>query len=81
MRRREAIQLFKEICKSMPDAFVSGISLSPNTISKTDFELRLNVALDGKYHQDMVALVSKHGLTLKESKGALLICGPEVKPI
>ncbi len=43
MRRREAVKVFKEICKCVPDAFVSSISLSPNTLSGKDFELRINV--------------------------------------
>ena len=64
----------------MPDAFVSSISLSPNTLSKTDFEIKLNMAFDEKYLKDMVALVSRHGLTLKENKGSLLIYGSNVKP-
>lgn len=80
MRRREAIRVFKEICQCMPDASVSSVSLSPNAVSKTDFELRLRMAIDKKSHDDMVALVSKHGLTLKESEGSMLICGSETKP-
>ena len=63
----------------MPDAFVSSISLSPNMLSKTDFDLRLNVALDGKVLEDVAALVSRHGLNLKETKGSLLIYGSETK--
>jgi hypothetical protein len=73
MRRREAIKLFKEICKCVPDAFVSSISLSPNTVSARDFELKINVSLEGPNLTSVENLVKKHGLTLDEGQGCLLI--------
>jgi hypothetical protein len=79
MRRREAIQLFREIGKCIPDAFISSISLSSITPSKTDFELRLNVALDEKCLANVETLVSKRGLTLKEGNDSLLIYGSSPK--
>lgn len=79
MRRREAIQLFREICQCTPDAFISSISLSPNATSKKEFELRINMALDGKNLKNVENIVNKHGLVLKELKGALLIYGVEPK--
>ena len=79
MRRREAIKVFKEICKCVPDAFVNSISLSPNTLSVTDFELRINVALEGNNLTDVAALVRNYGLLLDEHKGSLLIYGSKSK--
>jgi hypothetical protein len=79
MRRREAIQLFKEICKCIPDAFVSGISLSPNRISARDFELKINVSLEGMNLTNVENLVKKYGLMLDESQGSLLIYGSKAK--
>jgi len=75
MQRREAIQLFKDICKCMPDAFISSISLSSNTLSTGDFELCLNLALDGKNLENVEDLVSKRGLRFKECHGSVLIYG------
>jgi hypothetical protein len=64
----------------MPDAFVSGISLSSNTASKKEFELKIDMTLDGKNLKNVETLVSKRGLMLKEFKGSLLIYGSEPKP-
>ena len=64
----------------MPDAFVSSISLSPNKVSRKDFELKINVALDGRNLTDVQALVRKHGLVLDEDNGSLLISGSKTKP-
>ncbi len=81
MRRREAVKIFKEICKCMPDAFVSSISLSPNKVSRKDFELKINVDfLDGRNLTDVQALVRKHGFVLDEDNGSLLISGSKTKP-
>ncbi len=80
MRRREAIQLFREICKCMPDAFISSISLSPNTPSKKEFELKISMVLDRKNLKNVETLVNKHGLMLKQDNGSLLISGSAPKP-
>ncbi len=79
MRRREAVKVFKEICKCVPDAFVSSISLSPNTLYGKDFELRINVVLEGNNLSDVAALVRSYGLLLDEGKGSLLIYGSKSK--
>ncbi|MGA2680739.1 MAG: hypothetical protein ABSF44_02945 [Candidatus Bathyarchaeia archaeon] len=80
MQRREAIELLREICECIPDAFVSGVSLSPNTFSGKNFELRINVALDGRNLVDVETLVRKYGLKLNQNKGSLLIYGSRAKP-
>ncbi len=80
MRRREAIQIFKKICKCVPDAFVSSVSLSPITFSKEDFELRINMVLDGERLMDVASLVRKNGLMLNQNKETLLIYGSKAKP-
>lgn len=80
MRRREGIQLFKEICKCIPDAFISSISLSQkNMPSRKDFELKINVALDGNHLRSVETLVSKHGFLMKEHGDSLVIYGSKTK--
>jgi hypothetical protein len=80
MRRREAIRILKEICQCVPDAFVSSVSLSPKTLSRRDFELRINAALDRRNLMDVETLVRKNGLMLNEDNGSLLIYGSKTKP-
>ena len=75
MRRREAIEILREICKCIPDAFVSSVSLSPSAYLENEFELKISVALERKYLRNVEALVQRCGLMLKESKGQLLIYG------
>jgi hypothetical protein len=53
--------------------------LTPNKPSKKDFELRMNMALEGNNLIDVEALVRKSGLTLDRDKGALLIYGSKTK--
>jgi hypothetical protein len=80
MRRREAAQLFSEICECVPDAFINSISLTPCNRSKEEFDLRINVSLDVKSFMNVQSIVSKHGMILKEDKGSLLIYGSPTKP-
>jgi len=81
MRRREAVRLFSEIYKSIPDAPVTWASLTPTARSSEEFELRINVSLDVKSIKKVQSLVNKRGLILKEDKGSLLIHAPETKSI
>jgi polysaccharide pyruvyl transferase WcaK-like protein len=81
MQRREAIALFREISKRIPDAFISCISLSPSKLSKKEFELKMNMALDGRNLKTVQSLVKQYGLRLKEDKGFLVIYGSETKPL
>jgi hypothetical protein len=80
MRRREAAQIFSEICERVPEAFINSISLMPSNRSKEDFNLRINVSLDVKNLASVQSVVSKHGMILKEDKGSLLIYGSQTKP-
>ena len=81
MRRREAIQLFREICKCLPDANITCASLTPRARSNEEFELRINASLDAKSLKKMQSLAGKHGLTLKKDKRSLLIYATQTKPI
>ena len=81
MRRREAVKLFKEICECIPEAPISSALLTPNRNSKGEFELRINVLLDGKSLENVKSLVEKHKMNLKENNGSLLIYAAEPKPI
>ena len=79
MRRREAAQLFSEICECVPEAFINSISLTPSNRAKEDFNLRINMSLDAKNLANVQSVVSKHGMILKEDKGSLLIYGSQIK--
>jgi hypothetical protein len=52
---------------------------SPNKLSKKDFELRINTALEGNNLTSAKALVRKYGSTLNQDKGSLLIYGSKTK--
>jgi hypothetical protein len=73
MQRREAIRLFREICKCIPSMLVSSISLTPIDRFKHDFQLRINTDLSDESLKDVEFIVKKHGMKLKEDKGTLLI--------
>jgi hypothetical protein len=79
MRRREAVRLFREICKCIPESFVSSISLIPNNRLSEDFQLQINVSLEAQSLKNIHSLVENQGLILKEDKGALLISGSEAR--
>ena len=81
MQRREAIRLFAEIYKSIPDAYISCVSLTPRARSDEEFQLRINASLDVKSLKNVQSLVNEHGMILKESQGSLLIYAPETKPV
>ena len=80
MQRREVIQVFREICECIPDAFISTISLASNGRAKGQFALRIDVALNAKSLENVKSIVVKHGLTMKEDRGSLLIYGSETHP-
>lgn len=79
MQRREATQLFKEICECMPDAVISNILLTPIDRLKEEFALRIDAHLNANSLENVKAIVGKHGLTLKEDRGSLLIYESETK--
>jgi len=81
MRRREAVLLFREICECIPDAFISKISLTSKNTAKEEFELRINVSLDGESFANVKSLVTKRGLNLKEEENSLLIYGSKKSSI
>jgi len=80
MQRREAIRLFTKIYQSIPDAYITCVSLTPKAPSNKEFELRINVSLDVKSLKNVQSLVNNHGMILKENKGSLLIYASETKP-
>jgi len=75
MRRREAILVFREICECIPDVFINSITLSPSMPSLRDFVLRLNMSLNNRNLVSVQSIVNKHGLSMKENKGFVLIYG------
>lgn len=79
MQRREAIRLFREVCECIPDAYISGISLSPNRSSTSGFDLRINVTIDSKSLTNVQSVASKHGMVAKEDRGSILIYGSQTR--
>jgi hypothetical protein len=79
LRRREAVIVFREICKCVPDAFISSVSLSPKKLSRRNFELRINATLEGRNLTDVETLVRKNGFMLNQDNGSLLIYGSKAK--
>ncbi len=77
MQRREAIRLFKEICKCIPDVLISQISLTQINRFKEDFTLRIDMALNDAMFKDIESIVEKYGMNLKSDKGTLFIHEPE----
>jgi uncharacterized protein (DUF1697 family) len=81
MRRREAIRLFREICRCIPEVLISCASLTPSVRSNEEFELRIDASLDVKSLENVQSLANKYGMILKEDKGSLLIYASDTKPI
>jgi len=81
MRRREAIRLFSEIYESIPDVYITCVSLTPSARSDEEFELRINASLDVKSLKNVQFIVNRHGMILREDKGSLLIYASETKPV
>ena len=80
-RRREAILLFREISKCIPDAYITKISLNQEKNEKEEFELRINVIIQGEHFESVQSIVNKRGLNLKEDHGSLLIYEPKAPKI
>ena len=72
MRRREAVILFKEICERIPDALVTGASLT-QTNRSDNLELKIIADLDDKSLKILKLLAEKRKLAIRESIGSLSI--------
>lgn len=79
MRRSEAAQLFKEICKCIPDVSVNSVSLTSSDFSNKEYALKMNLDLDAKSLESVQSVVSKSGLLMKKDSGFLLIYGSKRK--
>ena len=78
MERREAVQVFREICECIPDLSVlSGVLLRPQNHSgeslKDLFDLQVNAILDAMTMKLVRAVVRKRGLVLKANRQYLLV--------
>ncbi len=73
MRRREAILVFREICKCIPDMFISSVSLTPIDRLKGEFELRIYASIDAKGFNNVQSVAQKHGMSVMQEQGSLLI--------
>ena len=73
MRRREAIRVFREIYESIPDMFISSVSLSPINGFKGEFELWIFASFVVKGFISIQSVAQKHGLKLSQDQVSLLI--------
>jgi hypothetical protein len=86
MERREAIQLFREICECIPDSsrfhsvFLNSQKMATYP-ARRSFELRIDIALDKSSLRRVEDLVRKRRLAMEENKGALVIYAPETSPM
>jgi hypothetical protein len=78
VRRREAVQLFREICECSPGLFVNSVSLLTSNSSK-EVILRINVFLDGVNLKGVQSIVEAHKLILEEDEGGFLIHDSKTK--
>ncbi|MCW4018517.1 MAG: hypothetical protein NWF00_07570 [Candidatus Bathyarchaeota archaeon] len=84
MLRREAIQLFQEICKCIPEqSMLRSVFLKPHTreadSTGENFELWINVALDETSLKYVKQIVKNHKLSIGETSGSLVIYKPEAR--
>jgi hypothetical protein len=58
MRRREAAELFSEICECVPEASVNSISLTSRSRFKEDFDLRIDMSIDPQTLAELESVVN-----------------------
>ena len=82
MERREAVRLFREICECIPDSSMfRSVFLNPQNmatdVTRRNFELRIDMALDKSSLRCVEDVVKKHKLVMEENKGSIVIYAPE----
>lgn len=84
MRRREAVEIFKEICECIPEASLSSVFLTNrDTLFEfvgENYELRLNVSLDEKFLRKINSIVKKRNMIMERKDETLLVYAPEIAP-
>ncbi len=85
LQRREALQVFHEICDSIPDAnlfaWVSLTSFGNEEPSNKSYELKIRTGQKLSDLKEIRSIVEKHGLFLEESDKTLTIRTPPEKSI
>lgn len=80
MKRNEAVDIFRRICKCIPvGAVFRGVSLVEKkrlSADKEMYELRINVDLSRKNLQEVKLIVERFGKAFEEAKGTLVIYAP-----
>ncbi len=83
--RREALQVFHEICELIPDAkMLNSVSITPTSKPgeiPQDFELRIKIGLGPFEVHRVRSIVKKHDLDMREEDGILIIHAPENVPV
>jgi hypothetical protein len=71
MRRREAIQVLKEISEAMPCVFIYSISI--DRLSLREFELKIAACLDSILMNQLKSIIDQRGLLVREENGFLVV--------
>ncbi len=79
LQRREAIEVFREICSCLPDAFlVNNVVLKPLDkfgSSRGDYSLYIKIAFAESSLDEIAKVVERRQLCFKRSDGYLVIYG------
>jgi hypothetical protein len=81
MNRREAVGLFREICRCIPELSVlDSVSLrtqnEPFNSEEKSFMLQINAALSSNIRNNVRAIANKHQLEMEEYPNSILIFAP-----
>jgi hypothetical protein len=71
MRRREAIQVLREISEAMPCVFIYSISI--DQLSLREFELKIAACLDSILMNQLKSIIHQRGLLVREENGFLVV--------
>jgi hypothetical protein len=82
MNRQEAIALLREIleaCRGLIEMNYVSLNLAGAQIRKSadDYELHVKWVLDERLRQCLTPILEEHQLSMKESKGSIIIYAPK----
>ena len=80
LERREAIQLFREICDTIPDMSLANCVLlkpknCPDALQKL-YELQIRIVLNESVLEQVRAIVSQHKLLMETAENFIVIYRP-----
>jgi hypothetical protein len=86
LQRREALQVFHETCKEIPDArLFNSVSLTPiskaHDFADVSYELKIRGGQNSLELERITSISEKHGLIMENSDGTMIIHGPAKTPV